>query len=85
LVHGSTLDGNQYTTSSEADTNFADESICLLADNVQNEVVTIHIPQVVLKMLPPPPHHVDILRTRGRGSDLPFEDVLREYLQFPYK
>jgi hypothetical protein len=32
-------------------TKFADESICLLADNIWNEVVTIHRPQMVLKML----------------------------------
>jgi hypothetical protein len=29
--------------------------------------------------------HVDIPHTGGRGFDLPFEDVLQEYLQFPYK
>jgi hypothetical protein len=31
--------------------NFADESICLLADNIHNDVVTIHRSQAVLKML----------------------------------
>jgi hypothetical protein len=31
--------------------NFADESACLTADNVRNEVVTIHKSQEVLKML----------------------------------
>jgi hypothetical protein len=31
--------------------NFADESICVLANSVRNEVVTIHRSQVVLKML----------------------------------
>jgi hypothetical protein len=35
----------------EAHSKFADESICLLADNVWNEVVTIHRPQMVLEML----------------------------------
>jgi hypothetical protein len=30
------------------------------------------------------PLHADIPRTGGKGSDLPFEDVLQEYLQFPY-
>jgi hypothetical protein len=34
-----------------ARTNFADESVCLLPDNVRNEVVTIHRSQEVLKML----------------------------------
>jgi hypothetical protein len=29
--------------------------------------------------------HIDIRRTGGRGSDLPFEAVLQEYFQFPYK
>jgi hypothetical protein len=28
--------------------------------------------------------HVDVPRTGGTGSDLPFEAVLQEYLQFPY-
>jgi hypothetical protein len=31
------------------------------------------------------PLHVDIPRTGGGGSDLPFEAVLQEYLQFPYE
>jgi hypothetical protein len=31
--------------------NFADESMHLLADNVQNEVVTIHRSQEALKIL----------------------------------
>jgi hypothetical protein len=31
------------------------------------------------------PLHVDIPRTGGRGSDLPFEAVLQEYLTLPYK
>jgi hypothetical protein len=29
--------------------------------------------------------HADIHHTGGRGSDLAFEDVLQEYLQFPYE
>jgi hypothetical protein len=29
--------------------------------------------------------HVEIPCTGGRGSDLPFEAVLQEYLQFPYE
>jgi hypothetical protein len=36
----------------KAHTNFADESVCLTADNVQNEVGKIHRSQEVLKMLP---------------------------------
>jgi hypothetical protein len=31
------------------------------------------------------PLHTDIPRTDGRGSDLSFEAVLQEYLQFPYE
>jgi hypothetical protein len=31
------------------------------------------------------PLHADIPRTGGRSSDLPFEAVLQEYLQFPYE
>jgi hypothetical protein len=38
------------TTSCEVDTYFVDEPICLLADNIQNEVVTTYRSQV-LKML----------------------------------
>jgi hypothetical protein len=35
----------------EGHMNFADESACPMANNVQNEVVTIHRSQVMLKML----------------------------------
>jgi hypothetical protein len=35
----------------EGHTNFADESACLIVDNIQNKVVTIHRSQEVLKML----------------------------------
>jgi hypothetical protein len=31
------------------------------------------------------PLHADIPRTGGRGSDLLFEAVMQEYLQFPYE
>jgi hypothetical protein len=31
------------------------------------------------------PLHVDIPRTGGRGSDIPSEDSLQEYLEFPYE
>jgi hypothetical protein len=33
----------------------------------------------------PVPLHVDIPRTDGGDSDLPFEAVLQEYYQFPYE
>jgi hypothetical protein len=48
-VHSSVLHGDWCTANCEAHTNF--ESICLWANNVQNEVVTIHTSQEVLKML----------------------------------
>jgi hypothetical protein len=49
--HCPVLQGNQCTASWEAHMNFADKSICLLANNVRNKVVTIHRSQAVLKML----------------------------------
>jgi hypothetical protein len=79
--HRFELNGELCTAGCEANTNFADESICVLADNVQNEVVTIQRSQEVLKLLSLV--HVDIPRTGGKGSDLPSEVVLQEYLQFP--
>jgi hypothetical protein len=41
---------NNCVASCEAHTNFADESMCLLAENIQN-VVTIHRSQKMLKMV----------------------------------
>jgi hypothetical protein len=55
-VHGSVLHGGQCAAHCEAYTNFADESACLMSDNVRNEAVT----QEVLKMLSS--LHVDIYR-----------------------
>jgi hypothetical protein len=52
IIYGSALHGDRCTAGCEAHTNFADESACLKADNVQNEVVTIHRSQAMLKMLP---------------------------------
>jgi hypothetical protein len=49
--HGSVLHGNQCTTGCEAHMSFADESACLVGDNIQNEVVKIHRSQEVLKIL----------------------------------
>jgi hypothetical protein len=49
--HSSALHGDRCTTSCKAQTNFASESACLMANNGQNEVVTIHRSQEVLKML----------------------------------
>jgi hypothetical protein len=51
LVHGSALHSNWCTISCKADTDFADESMCLLADNIKTEVLRIHRSQKVLKML----------------------------------
>jgi hypothetical protein len=50
-VHGSALHGGRCAACCEAYTNFANESACLTADNVWNEVVTIHRSQEVLKVL----------------------------------
>jgi hypothetical protein len=49
-VHGSALHGGRCTVGREADADFAIKSICLMADNIRNEVLTIHISQEVLKM-----------------------------------
>jgi hypothetical protein len=49
--HGSALHADRCAAGCEPHTNFADESACLTADNVQNEVLTIHRKQVVLQML----------------------------------
>jgi hypothetical protein len=48
------------TACSEVHMNFANESASLMADNVWNEVVTIHRSQEVLKILSSV--HVDIFR-----------------------
>jgi hypothetical protein len=40
--HGSALHDDRCTAGCEVHTNFADESVCLMANNVRNEVVTIH-------------------------------------------
>jgi hypothetical protein len=59
-VHGFALHGGHYVACCKVHTNFADESACLTADNVPNEVVTIHRSQEMLKMLYS--LHVDIFR-----------------------
>jgi hypothetical protein len=51
----SALHGDRGAACSEKHTNFADESACLTADNIRNEVVAIHRSQEVLK-------HADIFR-----------------------
>jgi hypothetical protein len=48
--HGSVLHSDWCTAGFEMHTNFVDESACLMANNVRNEVVTIHRSQEVLKM-----------------------------------
>jgi hypothetical protein len=50
-VHGSALHGSWCTACCGTHMNFSDESACLMADNIRNEVVTIHRSQEVLKML----------------------------------
>jgi hypothetical protein len=49
-LHGSALHSDRGAACREVHTNFADESACLMAYNVRNEVVTIHRSQEVLKM-----------------------------------
>jgi hypothetical protein len=49
--HGSAHHDDRCTAGCEARTNFTDESACLTADNVRNEIVTIHRSQEILKML----------------------------------
>jgi hypothetical protein len=62
---------------------FVHESICLLTDNVRNKVVNNS--QITAGVENAVPLHVGIPSTGGRGSDLSFEAVLREYLQFSYE
>jgi hypothetical protein len=50
--HGFALHGDRYTAGCEEHTNFADESACLAAYNILNEVDTIHTLQKVLKSFP---------------------------------
>jgi hypothetical protein len=57
-VHSSVLHGGRYAACCKVHTNFAHESACLMADNVQNAVAAIHRSQEVLKMLSS--LHVDI-------------------------
>jgi hypothetical protein len=49
--HSSALDGNWGAACREAHTNFTDESACLTADEVQNEVVNNSQITGVLKMV----------------------------------
>jgi hypothetical protein len=51
LFHGSAHYGDQCIARCEVHTNFTNESAFLTASNIQNEVVTIHSLQQVLKML----------------------------------
>jgi hypothetical protein len=50
-IHDSALHGNWCTASYEEHANFADKSACLMANNIWNEVVTIHRSQKVFKTL----------------------------------
>jgi hypothetical protein len=70
--HGFALHGDQWAFCCEAHTNFADESACLTADNIQNEIVTIHRSEEVLKMLC---HYTKIFLA-------PFEAVCRNICNF---
>lgn len=49
-VHSSALLGEQCAACGEANAEFADESACLMVENIRNEVVTIQRSLEVLKM-----------------------------------
>jgi hypothetical protein len=67
----------------KAHRNFADESVCLLAENVQNvgAIHRSHTGDVESGVC----LNIDVPGTSGRGSDIPFEAVLQRYLQFLYE
>lgn len=48
---GSVLHSNQDITCQKMHMNFVSESACLMANNIHDEIVEIHISQVVLIML----------------------------------
>jgi hypothetical protein len=58
--HCSALQGDQCTTGCEVHTNFADESACLMVDNVWNEVVNNS--QITGGVENAVPLHVDIFK-----------------------
>jgi hypothetical protein len=51
FLFSSLVHGGRCAACSEAHTNFADESPCLTAEDIRNEVLTIHRSREVLKML----------------------------------
>jgi hypothetical protein len=62
---------------------FADEPECLLADNSQNEALSI---QTIGWIENAVPVHLDIPRTIGRNYDLPFDPLMlfcRSICSFP--
>jgi hypothetical protein len=63
--------------------NFVYETACLTADKVRNKGKLLPLLTDHWRCQNACPLHVDIPRTDGSGSDLPFEAVLQEYLQFP--
>jgi hypothetical protein len=75
--------GDLCSAGCEAHRNFADESICLLADKVRNKA--LYNSQTTGDAENGIYLHADITVTDRNGSDLPFEAVLQEYLQFPYE
>jgi hypothetical protein len=81
--HFSLLHGNCYATGCKVHMNLTDESACLISDNISNKVNTIHRSQEVYYNAVP--LYEDIPHTAGRCSDLFFEALLQEYLQFLHK
>jgi hypothetical protein len=62
--------------------NFANESACLITFGMKG---SSYICSQITGVENAVPLHVDIPRKGGRGSDLRFEAVLQDYLQFPYE
>jgi hypothetical protein len=79
--HGSELHGDWCTAGCDAHTNFVNESICLLDDNVPNEVCS-YSSQVTRDVENAVPLHV-VIRHTGGSSDLTYEAVCMYICNLP--
>jgi hypothetical protein len=77
--------GDRCAARHEAHANFADESVCLMADNARNEGKFLLLFTDHRRCWKCCPIRVDIPLTGRRGSDLTFEAVVQEILQFSYE
>jgi hypothetical protein len=68
--HGCALHSDRSTAGCETHKNFANESICLLADNVQNKVVTIHRSQGGIENAVPPSFAINCFIKKHRYNNL---------------